>query len=213
MHQIFAPELVQDYLKRYNIEALFDTKELPFQLWEYAPGEMMNVLHRSEDYLKFVVEGAFRIYAVRPDGSWYHLVDYKNGFGLLGDMEFCGFSDDSHFQEVIQPVRTIELPLVALRETLMGDNRFLRYVLHTMGWKMTLGYRGADASGLEDRLLNYLRNECPGHRIINVGDTAFRLNYSRAQLQRVLRDLTARGILAKEGKGKYRLTEKQRQFE
>jgi len=207
MRQICDEDLVHNYLQRCRIDTFFQTENLPFQLWEYAPGEMMNVLHRSEDYLKFVVEGSFRIYAVRSDGSWHHMVTCRNELVLLGDLEFCGYRDESHFHEVEQSVRTIELHLKGIREKLLNDNRFLRYMLHVQAEKIVAKSGISDADSLEEALLYHMRVTCRDKQITSVTDTAIQLNYSRAQLQRVLRDLTARGILIKEGKGIYRLKE------
>ena len=52
-----------------------------------------------------------------------------------------------------------------------------------------------------------MRYQRPDHTIMGVEDTAFRLNYSRRQLQRVLRKLTAEGIVKKISKGRYKLNE------
>lgn len=205
MKEILDHGLLNRYLKRYHIEALFDTPDLPFQLYEYDQGELMNVPHPTTEYLKFVVEGSFRSYSINSEGKYAFGAKARSAFYVLGDLEFCGFYDDSHYDEVVEKILTIELPLHTLRETLLNDNRFLRHLIHRIGTKLSAGSYMMMSTSLEDSLLYYLRNECPDHRITSVEDTAFRLNYSRSQLQRVLRDFTARGILEKQGKGTYQL--------
>lgn len=69
MRELKDPELLAYYLKKYKISSLFDTKALPFRLFEYLPGEMMNSSRSPEDYLKFVVAGEWQIYAQHADGS------------------------------------------------------------------------------------------------------------------------------------------------
>lgn len=207
MRQIFDAVLLQHYLNQYHIPGFFDTADLPFQLWEYAPGEMMNLLHKPEEYLKFVVEGSFQICEVRSDGSWYPLRHMENHFVLLGDMEFCGYREDSHYQQVTHRVLTVELPLHRLHPVLMNDRTFLRYLLSVFCGKLAQRHNALDSCTLEEKLLHYLRTECPQGTLTAVEDTASRLHYSRSQLQRVLRDLTRRGILLRAKKGQYRLVE------
>ena len=66
-------------------------------------------------------------------------------------------------------------------------------------------YIRVSESSAQQALLAYLRWSCPNHTITNVGETAFHLHFSRRQLQRVLKDLTDKGVLIKEGKGRYSL--------
>ena len=67
-------------------------------------------------------------------------------------------------------------------------------------------------SDLRERLLYYIRYECPDQTITSVSQTAFCLNYSLRQTQRVLQELTKEGVLKREGKGHYALTEKDERY-
>ena len=207
MRELQDPQLLEYYLEKYRIRSFFDTPNLPFRLYEYEPGELMNVVHPMEESLKFIVEGIFDHYMVLEDGTQY-LIAHCEGFGFGGDLAFCRRQPQNRYQEVVETVRAVELPLEPLRETLEQDNRFLRFLLDTMAQRMTISMNvRADRSSAEESLLSYLRRQCPDRCLTNVGEAAFHLNYSRRQLQRVLKDLTQQGILAKEGKGCYRLTE------
>ena len=197
MRELKDPELLAYYLKKYKISSLFDTKALPFRLFEYLPGEMMNSSRSPEDYLKFVVAGEWQIYAQHADGS-RSLIGHGRDFSILGDLEFCGEKPSVHWQEVLKTVHTLELPMKEMRPILMEDNRFLRFLLHNLARKMTGGFKlFSDFPSLEEKLLYYIRNECPGQTLKGIEEAAFRLHYSRRQLQRVLKDLTSRGVLLK----------------
>lgn len=205
MQEILDQVLLETYLNQYNIRSLFDTPDIPYRLYTYEPGEMMNILRPTTEYLKFVVAGSFDLYSVREDGV-RNLIRHFEGFGFLGDLEFCGKNAGTRYQEVIDQVYTIELPLKALRPVLMEDKRFLRFVLNNLAEKLSAAMPlKAEFPSLADTLVYYLRYECTDHKITSVEDTAFRLNYSRRQLQRVLRELTEQGVLLKEGKGRYKL--------
>ncbi len=205
MRELRDEALLRKYLDQFQIESFFDTKGLPFRLYEYAPGELMNLSHASDHYLKFVVEGVFDHYVIQEDGTKF-MIHHCTGFGFLGDLAFCGVHPQGRYQQVLETVRAVELPLAPLRQTLECDNRFLRFLLHTMARRMPLSlhYR-SDLVSAEQAVIAYLRWVCPDRTITNVTAAAEHINYSRRQLQRVLKDLTDRGILIRLGKGRYRL--------
>lgn len=207
MREIRDPELLEHYIRKYHIRSFFDTPELPFRLYEYAPGEMINVVHPMEESIKFVVEGVFDHYMIQKDGAPY-LIAHCDGFGFMGDLAFCGRQPPGRYQEVIETVRAVELPLATVRHTLENDNRFLRFLLDTMAQRMTMSMEiRADTSSAEEALLSYIRWRCPDHIITNVGEVAFHINYSYRQVQRALKELTAKGSLKRVKKGCYALNQ------
>ena len=205
MQEIQNREKLAFYLKKHHIRELFDTRDLPFRLYRYEVGEMMNILRPTREYLKFIVEGSFDLYAVRADGG-RHMVRRCEGFTFLGDLEFCGKTAGLRYQEVTRTVYTIELPLEALRPTLQQDVRFLNFLLDTMSTKFAgTSMELVGFSDLRESLLYYIQYECPDQTITSVSQMAFRLNYSLRQTQRVLQELTQEGLLKRIGKGHYAL--------
>lgn len=205
MKELRDPALLEHYLRKFHIRSFFDTPDLPFRLYEYAPGEMINVVHPMEESIKFIVEGVFDHYKIQEDGTPY-LIAHCDGFGFMGDLAFCGRQPANRYQEVMETLRAVELPLEPLRKTLENDNRFLRFLLDTMAQRMTNSMHiRSDMTSAEKALLGYLRWRCPDHTITNVTETAFHMNYSRRQLQRVLKDMTEKGTLIRLGKGHYTL--------
>lgn len=205
MREIRDSALLEHYIRKYHIRSFFDTPDLPFRLYEYDPGEMINVVHPMEESIKFIVAGVFDHYTVQEDGTPY-LISHCDGFGFMGDLAFCRRQPPGRYQEVMETVRAVELPLEAYRGILENDNRFLRFLLDTMAQRMTMSMDiRLDMHSAEESLLAYLRWRCPDHTITNITETAFHLNYSRRQLQRALKVLTENGTLLKTGKGCYRL--------
>lgn len=206
MKEIKDKELLEKYIKAYKIDEFFDTQGLPFRLYEYERGEMMNIAHPSGDYLKFIVKGEWDLYYDANDGSRY-LVSHSGGFCVIGDTEFCIGTESNRWQEVRTTVHSVEFATAHLRETLMNDNRFLRFLLRNLTEKL-LRYPQIQesASTLEERLIYYMRCECQDQMIHEVEQTAFRLNCSRRQLQRVLKKLVEKEILVKKSKGCYFLS-------
>lgn len=209
MKEIQNPQLLEQYLEKHNIRSFFDTPDLPFRLYEYAPGEMINVVHPIEESIKFIVEGVFNHYKVQEDGSPY-LIAHCDGFGFMGDLAFCGRQPLGRYQEVLETVRAVELPLEPLRPVLENDNRFLRFLLDVMAQRMTASMHiRSDMTTAEQALVAHLYWRRPDQKITNVSETAYHMNYSRRQLQRALKKLTQQGILERTGKGQYRLVKRQ----
>lgn len=205
MREINDPALLRQYLTLYQIPALFDTGDLPFRLYEYYPGEIVNLLHPNDRFFKFVVEGILDLYVILPSGE-KHMIHRSSGFSPLGYLEFCGYQTPERCQEVLQTVRTIELEIDPLRDALKKDLSFLHFLTRTMALLLTFSLPlHPEFDSLEDALLSYIHWHCPDKTIHNVEQTAARLNHSRRQLQRVLKNLTEKGILKKEGRGCYRL--------
>ena len=207
MREIRDPQLLEHYLRKFHIQSFFDTPNLPFRLYEYSPGEMINIVHPAEVSIKFIVEGVFDHYKIQEDGSPY-LIAHCDGFGFMGDLAFCGRMPPGRYQEVIETVRAVELPLEQMRPILENDNRFLRFLLDTMAQRMTASMHiRSDMTSAAKALVAYMRWRCPNHTITNVSEAAFQMNYSRRQIQRVLKELTEQGVLHRLGKGRYVLAE------
>lgn len=205
MKQIHNDRLLERCLKQHKIESLFDTKGLPFRLCQYERGEILNNIHDPAHYLHFVVEGTVYIYFIRDDGS-RSPVCLTDQFTLLGDMEFSGEISLPFLVEARSKILCVELPLYTCRSALLNDNTFLRFLLQSLSRKMAL-VSGTEVSftNFEERLLHYLRYDCPNQQFQGVETTAIHLHCSRRQLQRILKSLTEREILEKQGKGIYRL--------
>lgn len=203
MREIRNPELLEHYIRKFHIRSFFHTQDLPFRLYEYAPGEMINIVHPMEESMKFIVEGVFDHYKIQDDGNPY-LISHCTGFGFMGDLAFCGRQPPGRYQEVIETVRAVELPMEQVRPVLENDNRFLRFLIDTMAQQMTASMHiRSDMTTAEKALIGYLRWRCPNHTITNVSEAALHMNYSRRQIHRVLKTLTEQGKLIKTGKGEY----------
>lgn len=73
MRQIQDLRQVERCLTHYHIREMFDTPDLPFRLYEYAPGEMLNILHPPAEYLKLIVKGEYTIFFDSSLGQRYIL--------------------------------------------------------------------------------------------------------------------------------------------
>lgn len=207
MRELTDAKLMNAYIEQDRIRSLFDTERLPFRLYRFEKGEILNDRKAASASLQFVVKGTLRIYAVHQDGSRYALRQVDR-FTVLGDAEFCGAAVSPFLVEAQTAVLCVTLPLWGCKEALLRDNRLLRFLLQSVSEKLQLFSKSeAEFSSLDEKLLHYIRTECPEKKITDVGKTVFQLRCSRRQLQRVLKRLTERGCIQKRGKGYYQFIE------
>lgn len=210
MREIKDSALLEQYLKKYHIRELFDTPDLPFRLVEYAPGELINLLHPPEKYLKFLLEGQMCVYSISGEGDRY-MHGRIDRPCMIGEVEFCGQRFEDHWHEAVTTLRCVELYLDPIRETLWNDNRFLRAMLHTFAVER---HRSGEArtvreSSCRERLLKYLNYAAVDNTLTRVDEVADLLHCSTRQLLRELKLLVENGQVEKLGKGKYRLVKGQ----
>lgn len=201
--------LLEHYLKKHKIRELFNTKDLPFRLYRYEVGEMMNVAHPQEQFLKFLVDGRVAMYCVNDNGDMQQLFEEK-ALAFWGEVEICGRSFANHYHEVVKTAYCIELPLEPLRDILWNDLRFMQYLVSRMSESIYLatGMMEVMTESLETRLIHYLKHSCGDGTMSGMELTAKRLQCSRRQLQRVVYRLIEEGRLEKTGRGRYSLKKK-----
>lgn len=200
------PKLLEKYMKKYGIREMFSTPDLPFRLYRYEVGEMMNVAHPQDQYLKFVVAGRIAVEKLKSDGTTERLFEEK-AFAFFGEAEICGHSFSDHSHEVVETTYCIELPLEPLRKVLWNDLKFMQYLVHRMSDSIYQATYIMEelTDDVQARLLRYLNTECPDRTFSGMELTAKRLRCSRRQLQRIVSQLVEEGVLYKTGWGSYAL--------
>ncbi|MBR5316880.1 MAG: hypothetical protein IKU39_03200 [Lachnospiraceae bacterium] len=197
---------LEKYIEKYNIRDMFDTPDLPFKLYRYEIGEMMNHAHPQEKYIKFLVEGTVASDEIDINGNIKRLFE-ETALAFWGEAEICGYSFSNHLHEVVETAYCIELPLEPFREILLDDKRFLQYLVKRMSGSIyhathMLSYMNYS---IEDRLIYHLKYIYPNHTFSGMDLTAKRLQCSRRQLQRVVNQLVKENKIKKIGKGTYSL--------
>ncbi len=199
-------KLLEHYLKKYRIRELFDTKDLPFRLYRYETGEMMNIVHPQEQYLKFLVDGRVSMYSINDNGDMQQLFEEKAP-AFWGEVEICGRSFSNHYHEVIKTAYCIELPLAPLRDILWNDLRFMQYLVSRMSESIYLATMTMEVmtENLETRLIHYLKHTCKNKTMSGMELTAKHLQCSRRQLHRVVTKLIEEERIIKTSWGTYTL--------
>lgn len=205
MKQIQDQTMVEKLVEDYHIRTFFDTPHLVFCALSWNKGEVICSPLNAPEYLLFLVQGSIRMYDLHPDGTTSP-VAVVSGFALVGDVEYVTNAKPRYYLEAAEDCVCVALPFAPYREALEQDVTFLHCMLEVMADKFTESTEQSFSAGdLEERLLTYLREEAPEHKMEGVEPALCQLRCSRRQLQRVLSKLCQEGTLLRLGKGRYQL--------
>lgn len=211
MQKLHDPDQIARWLEEGTIRAYFDTPDLPFEVWQYEKGELLSTPERPTSALLFIIRGSVQIYGVRDNGNLLP-VNQSEGPTLIGDIEFCCKTRPVFFARAQTPVLCAALPFSGCRAQLDRDVRFLHLLLDSCLTKLILSAHVDPAcTTVEERVLRYLRDGCACHELHSVEAAVLQLRCSRRQLQRALKKLCGEGKLEKTGKGRYRLSDAERE--
>ena len=205
MQRVANDRLLQEMLGKWAIPDRFDTPQPDFRLVRFHKGELLVAPFRPMDTFYFLVRGKVNIYGLREDGSSFSVYLVDQGV-LLGDIEFVQRGSLPFYTEALEEVLCVALPMEPWRGALSRDVRFLNFLLESMAKKFRLfSLIGQAAQPVEEKLVTFLREIAPDHTLHSINAGVMQLNCSRSQLQRVVRKLTAQGVLVRVRKGTYRL--------
>ena len=65
MKELFDKELLEHYLYKHHIRDMFHDSELPFRLFRYEPGEVINTIHSPAPLLKTLTVNEKYLWAMK----------------------------------------------------------------------------------------------------------------------------------------------------
>jgi len=164
------------------------------------------------EYILFLVQGSAQMYDLWEDGTKMPVAHISDE-AVIGDMEFITGCPTAFFVEAAEDSVCLALPRERYREELHRDLRFLHFLLREMTEKFIHGMNVEIAPAtLENKVLQFFRQETPMGEISAVETLLFQLRCGRRQLQRVLKKLCDDGKLERLGRGHYCLTEEGRRY-
>ena len=203
MKTVNNPEKLEEVWQ--SLSSFFTSRPPVMRLFAFEKEELLNPPDEKLNQFLIVIEGNIIIYSLLQDGSMRHLSIQGPGT-LLGDIEYSGNPNPTLFIEAQSQVICLSIPFAQNREILDQDPVFLRVLIRSLADKLSLSSTlDAISVSLYDKVLVYLQQIQPDHRITSVNHAMTMLHCSRRQLQRVLSVLCRQGILIKEGRGQYLL--------
>lgn len=205
MKKSYDKTLVETYLKKTGYAAAMQgLQENLFVIW-YDKGELVTSPLNHADLFQVVVEGSIHIYYIRDDGSVYSLANGQKNY-LLGDMALFEKEAGSVYAQANDDLTCLALPILENQEILRNNCLFLQLICSSLTQKLeAITKLDAAPATLKQRVLTYMQYKCENGQLAGVEKAAFRLNCSARQLQRILNQYEAEGVVKKLGKGLYQI--------
>ncbi len=201
----YDKEVIAEYLGKTEYEATLQELQEHLFLTKYKKGELVVSPFQEEALFQIVVYGSIHIYFIRDDGTVHSLsVGQKNY--LLGDIDLFSCRQNNIYAEATEDLICIALSIEKNKNLLLNNNLFLQLICNSLTAKMEAATTNtAMPASLKERVLTHMRYKCNGGVLKGLEQAAFHLNCSSRQLQRIMNQYEAEGVVKKIGKGTYKL--------
>ncbi len=205
MKRFYDSTLIEAYLKQTRFESAISSLREYLFVTQYKKGEFIATPLQKENLFQIIIRGTVNIYFIRDDGSLYSLANARKN-DLLGEMEIFPHQLSNVYAEANDDVICLALSIEASKGALLENCQFLQAVCESLTQKMeSITKLDAAPTSLKQRVLIYMKYKCSKGELKGLQQAAFHLNCSARQLQRILNQHEADGIVTKTGKGAYKL--------
>ncbi len=205
MERIYDKKKIAACVGNSKYHEVLGSLDVDFCLMQYEKGELVSSPFQNENLFQIVEEGSINIYFIRDDGTCYSLssgtVDY-----FLGDMDIFYPKNNNIYAEAAESLTCLSFSIERHREKLLSNNKFLELICNSLSTKIgVMTTIEAAPASLTERVISYMKYKCEDGTLKGIEQAAFRLHCSARQLQRILNQSEAAGLVKKLGKGTYRL--------
>ncbi len=110
------------------------------------------------------------------------------------------------YAEAAESLTCISFSVEKHREVLLANNKFLELICNSLATKIgAITTIEAAPASLTERVMSYMKYKCDNETLKGIEQAAFHLHCSARQLQRILNQSEAAGLVKKLGKGTYKL--------
>lgn len=206
MKKYYDKVFIENCLKQTKFESIMSSFTNHLFVAQYEKGEFITTPLQTDHLFQIIIQGSVSIYFIRDDGSVYALANGREN-DLLGEMEIFQHQPSSVYAEANDDVICLALSTETSKEDLLGSCSFLQMICESLTCKMeSITTKDAAPANLKQRVLTYMQYKCSDGELKGLEEAAFHLNCSARQLQRILNQYEANRIVAKTGKGAYKLT-------
>ena len=205
MERIYDKNKITACIAGSRYHAVLDLLDVDFYLIKYEKGEFVHSPFQSELLFQIVEQGSVNIYFIRDDGTRYSLSNGTADY-FLGDMDIFYPPNNNIIAEAAESLTCISFSIEKHRETLLSNNRFLALICHSLSAKIgAMTDMEAAPASLTERVISYMKYKCRDETLKGIERAAFHLHCSARQLQRIMNQGEADGLVKKLGKGTYKL--------
>ncbi len=205
MKRIYDKKKIAGCIAGSKYHETLDSLDIDFYLIKYEKGELVSSPFQKELLFQIVEQGSINIYFIRDDGTRYSLSNGANDY-FLGDMDIFYPKSNNIYAEAAESLTCISFSIEKNREKLLSSSRFLALICNSLSAKIgAMTTMDAAPASLTERVLSYMKYKCGDATLKGIEQAAFHLHCSARQLQRILNQCEAAGLVRKLRKGTYRL--------
>lgn len=160
MKTVDDKELLNFYIKKYNIMNLFDEDvEKWMRLVEYKENEHIMVSGEDAEYFYFHIRGQALIYNILDDGNMI-LLGFSHPLGTIGDIEIIQSKAIACSVKAITDCYCIAISAKVFNEIIKHNNLFLEYILRQVSRKLYISINTVSINRIfpvKKRLIRYLQ--------------------------------------------------------
>ena len=219
MEKVYNDQLKELYINKFKLNDIF-TDEMSgyMELVLFKKGEYICNENEKMEYLFFLVNGKGKVYVILKNGKSL-LLSFYYPLTVIGDIEIVNNCDTSSNIQALEDSYCIALPLNIVREKLLKDAKFLRYVCDSLGRKLQSSSNNNSINllyPLENRLASYILAAKEEIIVDNkkayifnekLTELAELLGTSYRHLLRTINALINKGVISKEN-GYYKILDK-----
>lgn len=209
MKRINDKNLLESYIRKFSLDSLFQKDMRPFMnLMSFERGECICNTGDELEYFYFDVEGKLKVYTLMENGKSL-LLRFNKPLSVLGDVEFMSGYNIKCNVDSLNESYLIGITVDDIHKHAGNDPIFLSYVIRSLGYKLYMISNSTSINllyPLEKRFASYiisLSSEEAGFKGINeiktssMTEVAMLLGTSYRHLNRVIRELSDKGIVSK----------------
>ncbi len=205
MERIYDKKKIINCIAKSKYHAVLDSLNIDFYLTKYEKGELVSSPFQNEFLFQIVEQGSINIYFIRDDGTRYSLSNGTTDY-FLGDMDIFYPKSNNIYAEAAERLTCISFSIEKHREILLSNNKFLELICNSLSAKIGIMTTiDAAPTSLTKRVMSYMKYKCHDETLKGIEQAAFHLHCSARQLQRILNQIEAAGLVKKLGKGTYKL--------
>lgn len=152
-------DMINEYILKYDINNIFTKDMKPFMEMLFFEKNQF-IFKEDEDikYLIFLIKGKLKVYVTLSNGRSL-LNCFCQDFKVFGDLEFINSQTAYSNVQAIVDTYCIGIPINKVREYLLNDAKFLKYICSELGEKLLKFSRNTSINllyPLENRLASYI---------------------------------------------------------
>jgi len=159
MKIIESQKLIDFYYEKYNLSDVFSNSMKPYiKLFMYDRKEHICTEHQKLDYIFLLVKGSTKVYTTLSNGRSL-LMCFCTPINLFGELELVNATAKPSNVQVLEKSHCLGIHLKDVRENLLSDVKFLRYIGTSLGKKLDRFSVNSSINllcELENRLASYL---------------------------------------------------------